>query len=81
MWGVFERDKGSAEGFERYTKAIGRLEGRWSVEEMNAFLADPMGFVPGTLMYQFQGIADPSERADVIVYLRANGDAPPPLPE
>jgi cytochrome c len=41
----------------------------WTRETLDRFLADPDGYVPGTLM-GFAGIRDPAERADLIEYLR-----------
>ena len=56
------------------------MNGAWSYEELNAFLASPADYAPGTTMGHL-GLKDPAERAAVIVYLRENGDEPPPLPE
>ena len=79
LWGVLEREKASSEGFD-YSRAFTRLEGRWSYEELNAFLANPKGFAPGTRC-GVQGVKDAADRASLIVYLRENGDDPPPLPK
>lgn len=80
LWGLLEREKASQGGYD-YSRALSRLGGGWSYAELNAFLADPKGFAPGTRMKGVQGVADASDRASLIVYLRANGDSPPPLPE
>lgn len=56
------------------------MDGTWTYENLDAFLADPKGYVPGTKM-SFAGLRRPGERADVIAYLRANTENPPPLPE
>jgi cytochrome c len=80
LWGVLEREKASSDGFA-YSRALTRLEGSWSYEELNAFLANPKGFAPGTSMWEFQGVKDAADRASLIVYLRENGDDPPPLPK
>ena len=79
LWGVLERDKAGSSTFDRYSGAFARLKGAWSYEELNAFLASPADYVPGTRMGPTN--LDPTERAAVIVYLRVNGDEPPPLPE
>ena len=42
--------------------------GNWTFDDLNKFLANPKGFVPGTAM-GFAGISKDSERADVIAYL------------
>lgn len=40
----------------------------WTRETLDAFLADPQGFLPGTSM-AYAGLREPSVRADVIAYL------------
>jgi cytochrome c len=80
LWGVLERDKAGSPTFDRYSGAFARLKGAWNYEELNAFLASPTDYAPGTAMSRL-GVKDPAERAALIVYLRENGDDPPPLPE
>lgn len=63
-----------------YSAALAGMEGTWTYENLDKFLADPKGYVPGTKM-SFAGLRRPGERADVIAYLRANTENPPPLPE
>lgn len=53
-----------------YTAALQRVGGRWTPARMDAWLADPRAFAPGTSM-SFPGLADPLDRADVITYLQA----------
>src|SRR5229473_3501933 len=53
--------------------------GEWSYDDLNKFIANPKGFIPGTAM-GFAGIPKDSERADVIDYLRTLADSPVPLP-
>jgi cytochrome c len=78
LWGVVGADKASKEGFA-YSAALAGLEGSWTYEALDAYLADPKGFVPGNKM-TFVGLKKPDERADVILYLRENSGNPPPLP-
>lgn len=52
-----------------YTAALQRIGGRWTPERLDAWLADPQAFAPGTSM-GFPGLADPLDRADVIAYLK-----------
>jgi cytochrome c2 len=52
----------------RYSPALQSLGGRWTAERLDAFLANPQGFAPGTSM-AFPGIADPAQRRQVIDYL------------
>jgi cytochrome c len=76
LWDVLERGKARSPTFDRYSRAFARLEGTWTDEELSAFLASPEDAVPGTYMKKFSGLEASSERADVIAYLRENGDKP-----
>jgi cytochrome c len=40
----------------------------WNRQTLDAFLADPLGTVPGTFM-TYAGIQDPQERAQLIAFL------------
>ena len=53
--------------------------GTWTFDELNKFINNPKGTVPGTAM-GFAGIQKDSERADVIAYLATLADTPVPLP-
>lgn len=69
--GVLGRRAGSVEGF-RYSKAMAARgeEGlAWTPETLDAFLAAPKKFIPGTRM-SFAGLAEPGDRAALITYLR-----------
>ena len=49
--------------------------GTWTIDDLNQFIDNPKGFVPGTAM-GFAGIQKDSERADVIAYLNTLSDNP-----
>ena len=57
----------------------GTKGGKWTFDELNKFLANPKGYIPGTAM-GFAGLPKDSERADVIAYLNAQSDHPEPIP-
>lgn len=78
LWGVVDRQRAHEPGFE-YSAALKEKGGTWTYDELDHFLANPKGYVPGTKM-AFAGITSPTERADVIVYLRSLADTPAPLP-
>jgi cytochrome c2 len=78
LWGVVGRDIASVEDFS-YSAALAGKEGAWGYQNLDAFLTEPRGWVPGTKM-AFAGIKKPEERADVILYLRSLSDEPAPLP-
>lgn len=75
--GVVDRVPASEAGAD-YSPALRRLGGIWSEEALNQFLAYPAATVPGTTM-QFDGVMDPQERADLILYLRSVGDGGAPM--
>jgi cytochrome c len=79
LWGIVGADHAHAEGFN-YSQAIASKKGSpWTYEELNAFLASPRGYAPGTRM-AFNGLSNVNQRADVIAYLRTLAAEPQPLP-
>ncbi len=78
LWGVVGRDRASHPGFN-YSAAMKAKGGKWDIEEINKFITNPKGYIPGTAM-GFAGIPKDSERADVIAYLNTLSDKPAPLP-
>lgn len=79
LWGVVGRARASVPGFN-YSAAMKAKSGTWTFEELNKFLTNPQGYVPGTAM-SFAGLPRDSERADMIDYLRTRADNPVPLPK
>jgi cytochrome c len=79
LYGVVGRERGSHAGFN-YSAGMKAKPGKWTIEDLNAFLINPKGFVPGTSM-TFAGLPRGSERADVIAYLNSKSDSPAPLPK
>ena len=78
LWGVVERQKAHESGFE-YSAALKEKGGTWTYDDLDHFLTSPKGYAAGTKM-AFAGITSPTERADVIAYLRTLADTPAPLP-
>ena len=78
LFGIVERARASEAGFN-YSAAMKGKGGKWTYDDLNKFIANPKGFVPGTAM-GFAGIPKDSERADVIDYLHTLADTPVPLP-
>ena len=78
LYGVVERPKGSHEGFA-YSSAMKGKGGAWSYDELDGFLTNPKGYVPGTIM-AFAGVASPKERADILAYLKGLSDNPVAFP-
>ena len=78
LYGVVGRNRASEPGFN-YSAAMKAKGGQWNDDDLNKFVANPKGFVPGTAM-GFAGIPKDSERADVIAYLHTLSDKTVPLP-
>jgi cytochrome c len=78
LFGIVERPRASEAGFN-YSAAMKAKAGKWSYDDLNKFISNPKGFVPGTAM-GFAGIQKDSERADVIAYLHTLADKQVPLP-
>jgi cytochrome c len=69
--GVIGRQAGHVEGF-KYSEAMAAkgAEGMvWDDATLDAYLADPKGYIPKNKM-AFPGLKKPEERADVIAYLK-----------
>jgi len=82
LYGVVGRVKGSHEGF-RYSSAMAEHHAAgetWTLEELDHFIANPRGALPGTSM-GFAGLKRDGERADMIMYLRSLAANPVPLPQ
>lgn len=67
LHGVVGRKAGSVEGFT-YSPAMKNSGLTWTPEELDKYLADPKGTVPGNKM-AFPGLKKPEDRANVIAYL------------
>ena len=78
LYGIVNDHKGEGRGFN-FSAAMKAKGGTWTYDDLNKFIANPKGFVPGTAM-GFAGIPKDSERAEVIAYLRTLADNPAPLP-
>jgi cytochrome c len=78
LYGIVGEPRGEGRGFN-FSAAMKAKGGTWSYDDLNKFIANPKGFIPGTAM-GFAGIQKDSERADVIAYLRTLSDSPVPLP-
>ena len=75
---IFANPSSKTGGFN-FSAAMKSKGGEWTFDDLNKFIANPKGFVPGTAM-GFAGIQKDSERADVIAYLATLADKPVPLP-
>jgi cytochrome c len=84
LWGVVAGPKAHAEGF-RYSTALQASakqpgdDGKWTYENLNAFLVNPKAYMNGTLM-AYAGLRSAQDRANLIAFLRSQADTPAPLP-
>jgi cytochrome c len=82
LWDIVERQKASLSDFD-YSSALVRRGGAWTYESLNAFIARPTDFIPGTRMTFSAAtppIQDRHKRAHIISYLRQLSDEPAALP-
>ncbi|MFD0910485.1 c-type cytochrome [Ruegeria arenilitoris] len=71
LYGVVDRPVAAAAGFG-YSAAMQSHGGNWTPEELDAFIANPKGYIQGTSM-SFAGLKKAQERADLIAYLQTIG--------
>ena len=67
LHGLFDRKVGEAEGFQ-YSKVLEEADFEWTPEQLDAWLADPRGFLKGNRM-SFSGVRKPADRDAVIAYI------------
>lgn len=80
LYDIIGHERGTGRGGFNFSAAMKAKGGKWTYEEMDKFLANPRGYIPGTNM-SFAGISRDTQRADVIAYLRTLSDSPQPLPK
>ncbi len=71
LYGVVGRPMASVADYP-YSAAFAELAGAWTPEELDAFLANPSEYAPGTKM-TYRGLADVEDRAGIIAYLATFG--------
>jgi cytochrome c len=80
LWNIVGSARGEDRGGFNFSAAMKGKGGNWSFDELNKFLTNPRGYIPGTAM-TFAGLSRAEQRADVIDYLRTLADNPLPLPK
>jgi cytochrome c len=78
LWATIGKPHGHVPGFA-YSPALKGVSGTWDWKSMDAWLANPKKYAPGTKM-TFAGLGKPEDRANVIAFLNARSDAPQPMP-
>jgi cytochrome c len=79
LYGVVMAQKAVHAGYD-YSAALKASPGAWSYESLDAYLAKPSDYAPGTKM-NFIGLKKPADRAAVIEYLRLGATTPVARPE
>jgi cytochrome c len=79
LYGVVGGPMFAGAGFAYSDAVKAKAKGNWNYDNMNAWLADPQGYAPGTAM-SYAGIKNTQTRADVVAYLRTLSASPLPLP-
>jgi cytochrome c len=79
LYGVVEHEKGTHAGFS-YSAGMKAKGGKWTYEDLDHFLENPKGYVPGTIM-AFAGVTNPQERANILAYLKTLSDSPVEFPK
>jgi cytochrome c len=78
LWGIIGASRAHMAGFA-YSDAMKGKGGNWDFATLNEFVSNPKGYVPGTKM-AFAGIKKSAERADLLLFLNTQSDAPEALP-
>lgn len=82
LLGIVGRTIAADSGFE-YSSAMRAMDGQWTEERLDRFLANPNAVVPGTSM-QFVGLKDAASRKMLIEFMASPNsrlDVAPPVPE
>lgn len=67
LYGIAGRQAGGVAGYP-YSDALARSGVTWEAGTLDAFLADPTGFIPGSEM-QRGTVSDSEMRAAIVAYL------------
>ncbi len=78
LYNVLNRGLGKAEGFS-YTDALKSKGDKWTYKMLWNYLENPQKWAKGTNM-SYAGVKDSKKRANLIAYLRQQGETPPKLP-
>ncbi|MCU0800703.1 MAG: c-type cytochrome [Rhodobacteraceae bacterium] len=68
--GVVDRPKAAVAGFGYSDAILAVADQAWTAENLNGFLEDPKGYMPGTSM-GFAGLPKAEDRANLIAFLAA----------
>ncbi len=72
LYGTLGEEIGHGKHGFAFSSVLAGMGGNWDFEKMNAWLTSPRKFAPGTKM-SFAGLSSPEDRANLLVYLNAQG--------
>ena len=78
LYGIVGDEIAHERGGYGFSDALKAKGGTWTVDNLNAWLANPQAFARGTKM-TFAGFSKAQDRANVIAYLNSLSDNPKPL--
>jgi cytochrome c len=78
LWGVVGRPRATHPGFS-YSSAMSADHKPWNFASLFRFLRLPQAYVPGTKM-TFAGLRSPTDRINLLAYLRTQSDSPLAIP-
>jgi cytochrome c len=80
LFGTLGEEIGHGKHGFAFSTALAGIGGSWDFEKMDKWLTSPRKFAPGTKM-SFAGLSNPEDRANLLVYLNAQGsNLPLPAP-
>ena len=80
LWNVVGEARGEGRNGFNFSSAMKAKGGKWTFEELDKFIENPRGYIPGTIM-TFAGVKNDQRRADVLAFLNSLSDNPEPLPK
>jgi cytochrome c len=75
LWGIFGRKAGSKPGFT-YSDELKNAGWTWDADRIDKWITDPRHVLPDTKM-TFVGMQSPTDRRDVIAFLKVQTSPPP----
>jgi cytochrome c len=80
LFGTLGEEIGHGKHGFAFSTALAGIGGSWDFEKMDKWLTSPRKFAPGTKL-SFAGLSNPEDRANLLVYLNAQGsNLPLPAP-
>ena len=75
LWGIFGRKAGSKPGFT-YSDELAHAGWTWDADHIDKWITNPHAVLPDTKM-TFIGMPSPTDRRDIIAFLKVQTSAPP----